>query len=243
MKIDNEQLLFVPFTYSFMIPIFPQTLSITLVGFYLGILIVISETLRRYYQADSEITRKIVHIGAGQVILLAWWLNIPSYLILWASFGASMVAILSYFLPILPSVNGVGRKSLGTLFYALSIGILTFLFWDKSLPQFTAIGILVMTWGDASAALVGQRWGKHKYLFLGSKKSWEGSGTMMVVSAIVILSILSFVYPWHNYLLIIALSTAIIATFLETFSIVGIDNVTVPVFSAIFCYYLLQLFS
>lgn len=220
-----------------------EILSITSIVFYLGILILISETLQRYYQTDSEITRKIVHIGAGQVILLAWWLNIPSYLILLASLGASMVAIISYFLPILPSVNGVGRKSLGTLFYALSIGILTFLFWDKSLPQFAAIGILVMTWGDASAALIGQKWGKHKYQFLGSNKSWEGSFTMMVVSAIVIISILFFVYPWHNYFFIITLSTAIIATFLETFSIIGIDNLTVPVFSAVFCYYLLQLFS
>ncbi|MGY6530216.1 MAG: diacylglycerol/polyprenol kinase family protein [Cyanobacterium sp.] len=223
--------------------VFQQILPITFVGFYLVTLILISEILRRYYQANSEITRKIVHIGAGQVILLAWWLNIPSHLILLASLGASIVAIISYILPILPSVNGVGRKSLGTLFYALSIGILTFLFWDKSLPQFTAIGILIMTWGDASAALIGKKWGKHKYYFLGSQKSWEGSSAMMVISAIVILSILFFVYPWQNYFILIALTTAIIATILETFSIVGIDNLTVPVFSAIFCYYSLQLFS
>ncbi|WP_069790425.1 diacylglycerol/polyprenol kinase family protein [Cyanobacterium sp. IPPAS B-1200] len=221
---------------------FHQNLSILLVGLYLGILILVSEILRRYYQANSEITRKIVHIGAGQVILLAWWLNIPSHLILLASIGASIVAILSYFLPILPSVNGVGRKSLGTLFYALSIGILTFLFWDKSLPQFTAIGILIMTWGDASAALIGQKWGKNKYQFLRSTKSWEGSFTMFVVSAIVILIILFFVYPWQYYFVIVALLTALIATILESFSIVGIDNLTVPVLSAIFCYYSLHFF-
>ncbi|AUC60390.1 phytol kinase Vte5 [Cyanobacterium sp. HL-69] len=221
---------------------FHQNLSISLVGLYLGILILVSEILRRYYQANSEITRKIVHIGAGQVILLAWWLNIPSDLILLASIGASIVAILSYFLPILPSVNGVGRKSLGTLFYALSIGILTFLFWDKSLPQFTAIGILIMTWGDASAALIGQKWGKNKYQFLGSTKSWEGSFTMFVVSAIVILTILFFVYPWQYYFVIVALLTALIATILESFSIVGIDNLTVPVLSTIFCYYSLYFF-
>jgi len=220
-----------------------QLLSISLVGFYLGILILISETLRRYYQTNSEITRKIVHIGAGQVILLAWWLNIPSHLIILASFGASLVAITSYVFPILPSVNGVGRHSLGTLFYALSIGILTFLFWDQSLPQFTAIGILIMTWGDASAALIGRRWGKNKYHFLGSKKSWEGTLTMFLVSAIVVLSILVFVYPWHSSLIILALLTAIIAAVLEIFSMVGIDNLTVPVFSAVFCHYLLPLFS
>ena len=73
-----------------------------------------------------------------------------------------MIAIISYITPILPSINSVGRKSLGTLFYALSIGILASLFW-QDYPQYTTIGILVMAWGDGIAAIIGQRFGKHTY--------------------------------------------------------------------------------
>ncbi|MBF2057597.1 MAG: phosphatidate cytidylyltransferase [Cyanobacterium sp. T60_A2020_053] len=215
--------------------------SALLVFIYLGLLIFTAETLSRKYQLESEITRKIVHIGAGQVILMAWWLKIPTNLILVASGGAGLVAITSYLLPILPSVNSVGRKSLGTLFYALSIGILAWLFWQKSLPQFTVIGILIMTWGDALAALIGQKWGKNKYVLLGNKKSWEGSFTMMLVSFVVVLVILTLTQSWQNDLIIVAILTAIIATFLESFSWLGIDNLTVPVISAIFCYYLQQI--
>lgn len=211
--------------------------SISIVTIYLGILLLIAEILSRYGQTDGELTRKIVHIGTGNVILLAWWLNISQNIIILASVMASLVAITSYFLPILPSVNGVGRKSLGTLFYAVSIGILTALFWQTGQKQFTAIGILIMSYGDGMAALIGQKYGKNKYQVLGNKKSWEGSFTMAVVSLFVTLIILGF--SWQN--LIIALIVGISATILETFSSIGIDNLTVPVISGIIAYYLSQL--
>jgi phytol kinase len=63
-----------------------------------------------------------------------------------ASVVSSGVALLSYWLPILPGVDGVGRNSLGTFFYAVSIGVLTAVFWPLGLPQYAALGILVMTW-------------------------------------------------------------------------------------------------
>jgi phytol kinase len=212
--------------------------SISIVTIYLGILLLIAEILRRYSQTDAELTRKIVHIGTGNVILLAWWLNISQEIIIIASIMASVVAITSYFLPILPSVNGVGRKSLGTLFYAISIGILTALFWQNGQKEFTAIGILIMSYGDGMAALIGQKYGKNKYQVLGNKKSWEGSLTMTIISILVTLIILGF--SWQN--LLIASIVGICATILETFSSIGIDNLTVPVISGIIAYYLSQIY-
>lgn len=212
--------------------------SISIVTIYLGILLLIAEIFSRYYHSDSELTRKIVHIGTGNVILLAWYFNISKDMIIFASFIASLIAITSYFLPILPSVNGVGRKSLGTLFYAISIGILTALFWKNGQRQFTAIGILIMSYGDGMAALIGQKYGKNKYQVLGNKKSWEGSFTMTIVSLLVTIIILGF--SWQN--LIIASIVGISATILETFSSLGIDNLTVPVISGIIAYYLSQIY-
>lgn len=214
-----------------------EFLSISIVTIYLSILLLIAEILSRYRKTDGELTRKIVHIGTGNVILLAWWLNISQTIIILASVIASLVAITSYFLPILPSVNGVGRKSLGTLFYAISIGILTTLFWQTGQKQFTAIGILIMSYGDGMAALIGQKYGKNKYQILGNKKSYEGSFTMTIVSIFVTLIVLGF--SWQN--LIIASIVGISATILETISSIGIDNLTVPVISGIIAYYLSQL--
>lgn len=88
-----------------------------------------------------------------------------------AAIAAGLVAILSYFVPILPSINGVGRQSLGTLFYAISIGVLSLWFIPLGQPEFAVLGILVMAWGDGMAAIVGRNWGQRPYLVLGNKKA------------------------------------------------------------------------
>lgn len=129
------------------------TYPLAIIFLYLVVLVTIAETLSRFITDDPELTRKIVHIGSGNVILLAWWLGISGWVIIVAAAIASVIAITSYLLPILPSINSIGRKSLGTLFYAISIGILTAIFWEQQ-PQYTAIGILVMrTAGGSSSKL------------------------------------------------------------------------------------------
>ena len=212
---------------------------LTVVILYLGAILLCAELLNRFRKINGELTRKVVHIGTGNVILLAWWLGIPSWITIAASVIASIVAIVSYFLPILPSVNSVGRQSLGTFFYAVSIGVLVAWFW-QDYPQYTAIGILVMTWGDGMAAIIGQNFGKHPFEFLGSKKSWEGSLTMAMVSFLVTGSILLGVGGDLVSTLLVSVTVGIFATLLEMFSTLGVDNLTVPLGSAAIAFYLSQ---
>ncbi len=209
---------------------------------YLIFLVTIAEVLNRLIAEDPELTRKVVHIGSGNVILLAWWLDISTQVIVSAAIIAAAIAITSYFTPILPSINSVGRQSLGTLFYAISIGILAACFWSSS-PQYTAIGILVMAWGDGMAAIIGQRFGKHSYRVFKITKSWEGSFAMAVTSFIVVSSILFLAQGniWQTWL--ISLIVAILSTILEAFSKLGIDNLTVPLGSAMLCSYCIQVLS
>ncbi|MFH7242279.1 MAG: diacylglycerol/polyprenol kinase family protein [Spirulina sp.] len=210
---------------------------------WLGLVGGAAEGVRRFTSANPEITRKIVHIGAGQAILLAWWLQTPAWMGMAASVLFSLVALLSYRYPILPGINGVGRHSLGTFFYAASIGLLTAAFWPSGQPQYAALGILVMTWGDGLAALVGQQFGRHPYKVLGSKKSWEGSLTMLLVSFIVSLLILGLTAGFTVAVLAIATLVALAATLLETLSFYGLDNLTVPLGSAVLAYGLMGLWG
>jgi phytol kinase len=159
--------------------------QIPLVAGWLGLIIVVAEGLNRVFAVNAEISRKIVHIGTGNVILLAWWLNIPAWVGITASVISGIIAIISHQTPILPSINSVGRKSLGTFFYAISIGVLIGWFWTIKQPQYAALGILIMTWGDGLAAVIGQQWGQHKYQVFGNGKSWEGSLTMLFVSLMI----------------------------------------------------------
>jgi len=216
--------------------------KIGVAALWVGAIVLTAELLHRYTTTDPEKIRKVVHIGTGQVILLAWWLEIPAWVGITASILASFVTLASYKYPILPGIESVGRKSLGTFFYALSIGILVAWFWPIQQPQYAAIGILIMTWGDGLAALVGQRFGKHPYKIGGIQKSWEGSLTMAITSYFVCSAILLAVQGniWQTW--VIPIIVALAATAMEAFSKVGIDNLSVPVGSAALCFFLMQIF-
>ncbi|MBT9311818.1 diacylglycerol/polyprenol kinase family protein [Leptothoe kymatousa] len=205
--------------------------QIGLVLVWLGLIGGVSELARRFGYS-SEITRKIVHIGAGHVILLAWWFMLPAWIGVAASVIFGAVALISYRWPILPGINSVGRRSWGTFFYAISIGVLMGWCWPQGYPYFGVVGILIMCWGDGLAALVGQRWGTHGYEIWSESKSIEGSLTMALTSAIVVLVVLGTIQGLSLQLLLVAIGVAIAATILEAVSKYGVDNLTVPIGSA-----------
>jgi phytol kinase len=216
-------------------------LQISLVAAYLAVIVLVAELSHLYHLLEPEKVRKVVHIGTGNAILLAWWLNIPAWVAIAASIIASTIALISYRFPILPGVNSVGRHSFGTFFYAVSIGVLVAWFWNLDAPQYATIGILVMAWGDGLAALMGQAFGRHPYTIWGMKKSWEGSVTMGVVSFAIASIILWAVQGNMWQIWLIAAAVAVVATGLEAFSRWGIDNLTVPLVSAGVSWYLNQI--
>lgn len=221
----------------------PLWLQIGTVALALGAIVFSAETLHRRASSRSELPRKVVHISTGNVVLVAWWLQLPAWVGISASIIAGAIALLSYYFPLLPGINSVGRKSFGTFFYAISIGILIAWFWPLHQFQYAAIGILVMAWGDGLAGLIGQQFGQHSYQIWGIKKSWEGSLTMALTSYAVSSLILFAVQGniWQTWL--VSGAIAVVATALEAFSKFGIDNLTVPVGSAALGFYLGQLLS
>ncbi|MEB3181942.1 MAG: SEC59/DGK1/VTE5 family protein [Nostocaceae cyanobacterium] len=223
------------------IPLLAQQIAV--VALWVGIILLIAWWLHSFGKAEPELVRKVVHIGTGNVILFAWLLDMPATIGITASIVASAVTLLSYIFPLLPGINSVGRRSFGTFFYAVSIGVLVAWFWHLQQPYYAAIGILIMAWGDGLAALIGKNFGKHKYKFIGSEKSWEGSLTMLLFSYLVCSLILFAVQGnlWQTW--VVSLIVAIAATGLEAVSFLGIDNLTVPVGSAAICYFLWEIMT
>ncbi|PZO36427.1 MAG: phosphatidate cytidylyltransferase [Pseudanabaena frigida] len=213
-------------------------IQISAVAIWLGLVFLASEILHRL-KKDPELVRKVVHIGTGNVLLIAWWLHIPTWLCTIAGVTFSAIALASHHTNILPMLNDVGRKTYGVFYYALSITILVVFLW-QSHPQYAVIGVMVMSWGDGLAALIGKRFGKHTFMHLGNKRSLEGSFAMFATSFIVILSILGLSHGIHPNDIGIAAPVAAIAAILEAFSPGGTDNISVPLSSA-FLSYALQL--
>lgn len=218
-------------------------LQLSVVTAWLSVILLAAWLVYRFAAVKPEIVRKIVHIGTGNVILLAWWLNVPAIMGITASIVAGIIALLSYRFPFLPGINSVGRQSFGTFFYAASMGILFGWFWHIQQPQYAAIGIMVMAWGDGLAALIGQRFGKHQYTILGSTKSWEGSLSMAIVTFAISYSILLITPVDMSISALVSLTIAVTATGLETISFWGIDNLTVPLSSATLAFTLVQCLS
>ncbi|WNC52004.1 MULTISPECIES: SEC59/DGK1/VTE5 family protein [unclassified Thermosynechococcus] len=207
-----------------------------LVTSWLGLVLLTAELIHAWFPNAKEWSRKVVHIGAGQVILIAYALGVPTSWGIVAAAIAGVVTLLSYRIAIFPSISGVGRQSWGTFFYAVSIGTLMALFWN-TLPELAVLGILVMAWGDGLAALVGINWGRHP--LPRTSKSWEGTLTMFCVSTVV--AALSLTPIAALELLWIAPLVGLGATLLELIAWRGVDNLTVPIGSALLAYGLLNL--
>ncbi len=214
----------------------PLWWRITVVPIYVGVIVLTAELSHRRCWLPPEPTRKIVHIGTGNVILIAWLLQLPTWVGVTSAVLAGIAALVSYQLPILPGVNSVGRKSLGTFFYAVSIGLLTAIFWPIQHPEYAVIGILTMAWGDGLAAIVGQQLGKHPYQVWGNQKSVEGTLVLVIVSYLITVVILSSVPGSSSYTWLVGLPIAIAAIGLESISQFGIDNLTLPIGTALLAF-------
>ena len=195
----------------------------------------------RVVPEGSELVRKVVHIGTGNIVLLAWWMKIPGWIGVSAGVFFAIVTLASYRFQLLPRIDNVGRRSFGTFFYAVSIAVLVGWFWGVNRPEFGVLGILVMTWGDGLAGLVGKRFGRHRYQLWGMEKSWEGSLTMAIVATLVSALILSNIVDSTVQLITISFTVGILSAILEAFSNLGIDNLTVPILSAAIAYSLVSI--
>ena len=118
------------------------------------------------------------------------------------------------------------KEGIGTVYYAISLTVLSLVTFYINKPILALPGILIMGYGDGLAAVIGQKVKSKSFNILGSTKSIAGSATMLIVSLII--SILIFSFIGIEYLILKAFLIAIIATILEAISVKGLDNITVP---------------
>ena len=198
---------------------------------YVSVVLAVSEMLRRGLRLSVDLTRKFVHIAVGMIafplVLLfqSWQFAIIPPLVF------IVVNYVSYRRHIFAGMETAERGQLGTIYFPISFSILIPLLWSQ--PALLAASLMPMTWGDAFAALIGQRFGKRKFTVLGQTRSIEGSLTMFVFSLLaVFLTLLFFAQPLATSF-VFALIVALIASVVEACSPFGIDNLTVPLSSAI----------
>ena len=204
----------------------PIQVAIILIALWIITVLIIAFLSKKYFPKKEELSRKIIHIGTGPVILLAWFFEIPKNLAFLSAFFITIALSINYQYRLLPAIEDIERKSFGTIAYGISITFLLLLFW----PQYTSsisIGVLSMAFGDGLAGLIGKSINSPKWSVLGQSKSIAGTLTMGTVVAITTATIASINNLDLQPIEIIVIS--LVATLLEQISPWGIDNLTVPI--------------
>jgi len=162
-----------------------QTLAIAVVGLYLAAVLALALLVRRRWPEQREWSRKLVHMGTGPVVLLAWALQIERGIALPVAAAVTVLTALNHRFRLLPAVEDVGRPSYGTVAYGASITLLLALFWPAQ-PAAVAAGVLVMAFGDGLAGLLGPLVRSPSWSLGGQRKSVVGTGAMAIASGTVL---------------------------------------------------------
>ena len=180
---------------------------------------------RRLRPNQRELSRKIVHIGTGAVVPLAWFFEIPFVVALPVAAVITVVTTINHQWRFIPAVEDVDRNSYGTIAYGIAITTLLLLFWPTRADAVSA-GVLVMALGDGLAGLIGRNVASPKWVLFGQTKSSVGTMTMAVVSGLVLIGLAQ--WSGADLSLPAALGMVAMATGLEQLSWGGLDNLTVP---------------
>ena len=180
---------------------------------------------RRQWPDQRELSRKIVHIGTGAVIPMAWWFAIPAVIAIPFAGVVTLATAINQRWRLIPAVEDVDRNSYGTTAYGLAITILLLMYWPHQ-PDAVCAGVLVMACGDGLAGLIGRAVTSPRWTVAGQTKSLAGTATMLTVSFGVLLALTITDGSGVNGTG--ALLLAAVATGLEQISPAGIDNLSVP---------------
>ncbi|RLG47054.1 MAG: hypothetical protein DRN90_05555 [Thermoproteota archaeon] len=196
-----------------------------------------------------SVTRKLIHLFAGDSIVAIGWFSSP----LWPALipGGLLIMLLSLLFgkrddPMIQSMfysKKGGWHNYGPLYYIISILLLLYPLWNRK--DIIVASTYVMAWGDGMAPLLVSRI-KKKHTHPWSERSFEGSlilfvfGFLGAVTGLTILG-LSPAMPLNSSAIllkaIMAAATGTIAESLTVGPLEPFDNFTVPLITATVLYF------
>ena len=174
------------------------------------------EFFKRRFSLSPELTRRVVHIGAGVCTIIDFY-YVPGWpFVVLISTSIAIIGF-SYFKNFFTSVHNVTRHTYGEIF--LPFGSLSAYFITLGEPTAFLPSLLIMTFADSLAGLTSD-------FFKQPRKMWRGSLVFFVVAAAILFLTSNMDVP-------LALLAAVILTAVERFSPRGSDNLTVPAVAAL----------
>ena len=191
------------------------------------LLLILAESWARLGRPNPELPRKLVHVAGGVGCLLFPFLVQSPWVVLALALGMSALFALGAKLTFLRCLHGVARKSRGSEYYPLAVFLVYLASYGR--PWLHVASILVLALADASAALIGSRYGRLRYTVEEESKSLEGSLVFLVVAFLTIhLPTLLMTDLPRPVCVLAALLVALLVTGFEVVSLHGADNLFVP---------------
>lgn len=182
-------------------------------------------------EIHPELLRKLLHVGTGLIALsfpLLFGSGWPVFVVMataalivtvirWSSLCASLGNVL----------YGVARSSQGEYYFLAAIALLfgladgdVLLFW---------VPLMILTFADTAAALVGVRFGHRRLAVVGSSKTIEGSMAFLFVAFVCALAPITLLTRLEGAeIVLISTVLAVSTTVAEAFARKGLDNLLVP---------------
>lgn len=223
-----------------MIPPFVQNIlvSSTVTGITFGVLLVLSY-LNKNKAITNEVSRKVVHIGAGTLFLAIYFYNdrgtYSKYfnvfhnflwlgILLWK--GQRYNSVPQQYDIVVDTITRNRRQ--GELLYGpLAFNIVAII--CGTVLYRTVIGSIVMgilTWGDGLAAVIGGQYGSQRKIH--GSKSLDGSLTCFLAGFIGSIIYISLLVNFHSVDFLQNFVLALSAAVVETLSPSDFDNLTIP---------------
>lgn len=202
-----------------------NVLAVVLSFVYVFAVIGVAEGLRRAFGLPVEFTRKVVHIGVGMwafgtaaLFTDKWFAIIPPL---------AFVALnyISYRRNVFAAMEVADKSNLGTVYFPIAFAAVILLFFDVSKALMVAL-LMPMTWGDAFAAILGRRFGRHRYAMF--NRSLEGSAAMFIFSFLSAAITLAIFGTPLDAAILFGVVLALFAAVVEAISPAGLDNLLVP---------------
>jgi phytol kinase len=185
--------------------------------------------VRNRWPEQREWSRKVVHIGAGAVLPIAWGFGLSPWIAVPSAAAVTLLALLNHRQRVLPAIEDIDRPSYGTVGYGASITLLLWWGWPAQAAAVCA-GVLVMACGDGLAGLLGPLWPSPSWTVLGQRRSLLGTGVMALASLVTLAALAAFCIsrglPAPGAAAVMGIAAT--AALLEQIAVGGLDNLTVP---------------
>ncbi|MBV9759373.1 MAG: hypothetical protein JO340_02315 [Acidobacteriaceae bacterium] len=195
-------------------------------------LLVALRAIQKRFAISPELARKLFHIAGGVVSLLLPYIFSSVAAVAVMTFCITGILLAIRLLPRLRGsvglvLNSVNRPSLGELCFPLSVLILYALAHNQKV--YFAIPLLILTFADSTAALIGSRYGSVKYAATDGVKSVEGSAAFFLVGFLgAHVPLLLWTDLGREESLLVAVILAFLLVILEAVCWGGLDNLFVP---------------